>query len=75
MIYFLGKTKNILFKLFQQGGYIMNKKALVTILTISCGFILYNLLKKFSIQQANKIIPSSSVFSAIKNTQNSYKKI
>ncbi len=53
----------------------MNKKALVTILTISCGFILYNLLKKFSIQQANKIIPSSSVFSAIKNTQNSYKKI
>ncbi len=51
----------------------MNKKAIVTILTISSGFILYNLLKKCCIQQANKIIPSSSVFSAIKNTQNSYK--
>ena len=73
MLYFLGNTKNILFMLFQQGGYFMNKKAIVTILTISSGFILYNLLKKCCIQQANKIIPSSSVFSAIKNTQNSYK--
>lgn len=52
----------------------MKKKAIVVILAIVFGlFILYNLLKNICSQKGNKIIPSSSVFSAIKSTQNSHK--
>lgn len=59
---------------YQQGGIIMNKKVVVSILAISSvSCIIYALLKKSCIQKGNKIIPASSVYSAILNTQKSYK--
>lgn len=51
----------------------MNKKVLVSILAISSIGLAYTLFKKFHSKKINQIIPASSVYRAIWDTQNSYK--